>query len=438
MAKITHTFSNLLNSATYYGKVFSVNPRGRINNRIDLSIFTAITTGVSRFPEEPSEYVLIDTYTSAQTWTAPEDGWFQVEVFGASGNGGKGVAKRVEEDNGESYDYYANGGGGGGGGAYAASVVKLKKDNTITFASLGIGGVATVNFNSSVNAYPTITVESGKNGGSGHTYSGGGNSSYIAPSGGKGGTASGGNVTNINGSNGGKGTVADGVDVRSDVVTTGGAGGKPGHTDGRTGGKGGYFSGYSNEIAPTNGKAGFVRISRGNTNALFPEYLAFNADMVFDTGIYCTQNTTIDISFTNENDSANYLYGARTSDNSASVTAYLSQSGAWRFGNAYRNFTTRKSTDIHTVVVSKTGIVYDGTAYNFINTLKNFTCPWTLVLGSARTTSGAKAAATFIGKIYHFRMYDSGTLILDWVPCVKPDGTRGFYDNVTGTFVSPM
>ena len=170
----------------------------------------------------------------------------------------------------------------------------------------------------------------------------------------------------------------------------------------------------------------------------FPEYLAFNADMVFDTGICCTQENTIDIAFTNEDSKARYLYGARTTNNTASITAYLTTSGAWRFGNTYRNFTTKKSTTIHNVVVSKTGIVYDGTANKFTSTLKTFTCPWTLTIGSARTTSGAKSAAQFIGKIYHFRMYDGDALILDWIPCIKADGTNGFYDNVTGEFVAPM
>lgn len=170
----------------------------------------------------------------------------------------------------------------------------------------------------------------------------------------------------------------------------------------------------------------------------FPEYLMFNADMVFDTGVCCTQNTTIDVRFTNESSGARYLYGARTTNNTASITAYLTSSGAWRFGNTYRNFTTKNSTDIHDVVVSKDGIQYDGNSYKYGSTVKTFTCPWTLTVGSARTTSGAKSAAQFIGKLYHFRMYDGDTLILDWIPCVKADGTRGLYDQVTGTFVAPM
>lgn len=190
------------------------------------------------------------------------------------------------------------------------------------------------------------------------------------------------------------------------------------------------------KITNANGVVLWEKPSAGDYT--FPEYLMFNADMVFDTGVCCTQNTTIDVRFTNESSGARYLYGARTTNNTASITAYLTSSGAWRFGNTYRNFTTKNSTDIHNVIVSKDGIQYDGNSYKYGSTVKTFTCPWTLTVGSARTTSGAKTAAQFIGKLYHFRMYDGDTLILDWIPCVKADGTRGLYDQVTGTFISPM
>lgn len=42
MAKITHNVTGLTNGVTYYGKVFSVNPKKRANNRADLTVFTAV------------------------------------------------------------------------------------------------------------------------------------------------------------------------------------------------------------------------------------------------------------------------------------------------------------------------------------------------------------------------------------------------------------
>ena len=79
----------LTNGEEHFIKVFTVNHKGRVNNRVDLPVASVIP---SAFPAEPSSYALIGTYSSSQTFTAPEDGWYQVELFGRSGAGGAGAA----------------------------------------------------------------------------------------------------------------------------------------------------------------------------------------------------------------------------------------------------------------------------------------------------------------------------------------------------------
>lgn len=167
------------------------------------------------------------------------------------------------------------------------------------------------------------------------------------------------------------------------------------------------------------------------------EYLQFNANMVFDTGVICTQDTKIEVNFTRESSTAQYLYGVRTTNNTASVTGYLTSSGAWRFGNTYRNATTSQNED-YTIVVSKSGLTINESSYKFVATVKNFTCPYTLTIGSARTTSGAKSSPQFVGKIYYFKMWDGDSLILDLVPASNSNGVHGFLDRVTNTFMAPM
>lgn len=168
-------------------------------------------------------------------------------------------------------------------------------------------------------------------------------------------------------------------------------------------------------------------------------YLMFNANMVFDTGVICNTNTKIEIEFTRESSSSKYLYGVRTSDNKASVTAYLASSGAWRFGGTYRNFTLSNSTTtVHSAIVSKTNIVIDGTTYKYVGTVGTFTCPYTLTIGSARTTSGAVSSPSFVGKLYTFKMYDGSNLIRDYVPVTNSAGVSGLYDNVNGEFIAPL
>lgn len=180
------------------------------------------------FPQEPSSYEQLALITASQTWTAPENGYFQIEVFGASGNGGIGTG-------------YANSskGGGGGGGGYSASRMALNKGDTIVL-TIGVVGSTTkaVIDSSHDDTYDhTIQVTSGTNGKDGSSLTGAG-------PGGTGGTASGGNYANADGGAG----------------EDGGAGGEAGHTGGNVGG-----DGVKSKTANP-GSAGFVKIYRGNTN----------------------------------------------------------------------------------------------------------------------------------------------------------------------------
>lgn len=167
----------------------------------------------------------------------------------------------------------------------------------------------------------------------------------------------------------------------------------------------------------------------------FMEYLQFNKDKRFDTGIIPNQNTVVEITFTRESSGAAYMYGVRNSGNTASITAYMSNSGSWRFGNKYKNYTLALNTQ-HTAIVQKSGITMDGTKTSF--TSSNFTANATLVVGTSRGTSGGWASAQFIGKIYSLKMYSNDELILDWKPCKKADGTEGFFDMVTNQFISEV
>ncbi|MBO5715095.1 MAG: hypothetical protein J6S23_01725 [Clostridia bacterium] len=188
---------------------------------------------LSFFPQEPSGYEELAIITASQTWTAPENGYFQIEVFGASGNGANG------------HSVYVAGGGGGGGG-YSCSRIKMNKDDTIVLTVGGVGAVSSASINSSLETYDTLSVTSGANGSQGPLNSGG--------AGGAGGVASGGNYANLNGGKGGTGSYAQ--------AGAGGYGGAAGYTGGNVGGAGGN----GNSGVGGAGKAGFFKIYRGNTN----------------------------------------------------------------------------------------------------------------------------------------------------------------------------
>ena len=165
------------------------------------------------------------------------------------------------------------------------------------------------------------------------------------------------------------------------------------------------------------------------------DYVTFNADKLFDAGII--DNTyTIEVLFERtETSKTPYLYGIVTSPHTASVTAYLTSSGSWRFGSSYRGFTTN-TLKMYKVEISNGTFVGDFTSSTF--TKSTFTTPDTLVVGGSRAASGSTSKA-YRGLIYYFRIKKGDTAILDWYPCRRlSDGVEGFWDCVTQSFVEPI
>lgn len=206
-----------------------------------------IEESLTLFPAEPSTYSLIGTYTSSQTWTAPENGYFQVEVFGASGNGGDGTTSGTS-----SSRRYMSGGGGGGGG-YACSRIKMNAGDTVVLTVGDVGADTSASINSTIETYSTMDVTSGADGGDGSLLAG-------YSDGGAGGVATGGNYSNADGGAGGDGKNDTGT------ATKGGAGGVAGYTGGNAGGAGGDGTSKVSDKAGESGSAGFIKIYRGNTN----------------------------------------------------------------------------------------------------------------------------------------------------------------------------
>lgn len=202
---------------------------------------------ISLFPEEPTSYELIDTYTTSQTWEAPEDGYFYIEVFGASGNGGAGYKAA-----------YSYSGGGGGGGAVATSYIILNANDNIILTCGAVGNNTSASImNTTSELYYDMVTTSGNNGGDGKASGAG--------AGGAGGTASGGNGKNLNGNAGSAGAKSSTLFG----VASGGAGGvavSTSYSTGNAGGAGADAQSGSSTFSAESGSSGFIKIYRGNTN----------------------------------------------------------------------------------------------------------------------------------------------------------------------------
>ena len=237
------------------------------------------------FPAEPTDYKyqLIGTYTvgmaeADKNWKAPEDGYYQIEVFGASGNGGQGLSYCYPAISGGDPIKAAASGGGGGGGGKATSRVALKKNDTITLFPGKVGDITSATIDSSYDDYydHTLKVTSGGDGGiPSFDITGVMSGQGIQIREGNGGTkgeASGGNYDNSDGSDGDYGKSS----LPASSAPDAGKGGE-GAEDGITGGDGGtgYTSSSSNLFGGTwgyhdgdSGNPGYINIYRGNTNVI--------------------------------------------------------------------------------------------------------------------------------------------------------------------------
>lgn len=165
------------------------------------------------------------------------------------------------------------------------------------------------------------------------------------------------------------------------------------------------------------------------------DYVTFSKNKIYDMGII-ESTYTLEVMFArSETSSTPYLYGIVTSPHTASVSAYLSQGGSWRFGAYYKGL-NMKDTLIHRVNISNGKTEADFTRGTF--TKSDFITPDTVVLGGYRSASGS-LTKNYQGKVYYFRIYEGNTLIKDLQPCKRlSDGVEGFWDCVTQSFVEPI
>ena len=166
--------------------------------------------------------------------------------------------------------------------------------------------------------------------------------------------------------------------------------------------------------------------------------VTFNKDKAFDTCYQGNNTTYIDVMFQRTDTSAAcYLYGC-SPNGKARLTAYLSTSGAWRYGTSlYKGFTVVDKY-IYTGRVTPTGITVNKNTQTYTSTA--FTTVQNIPIGGHRSSeSSATVTKSFIGYIYYFRMKHGSTLLLDWYPCRrKSDGMEGFWDCVTQSFIEPI
>lgn len=165
------------------------------------------------------------------------------------------------------------------------------------------------------------------------------------------------------------------------------------------------------------------------------DYVTFTKNKLYDLGVV-KSTYKLEVMFArSERSTTPYLYGCVTSPHTASVSAYLSSGGAWRFGTSYKGINTN-DTIIHRMIIENGKTEFDFASGTF--TKATFTTPDTVVLGGYRAASGS-LTKNYQGKVYYFRITEGDTSIIDYYPCKRlSDGVEGFWDCTNNQFVSPL
>ena len=162
------------------------------------------------------------------------------------------------------------------------------------------------------------------------------------------------------------------------------------------------------------------------------EYIQFTGEQTIDTGIICNKNTKLKVVFTREKSAQHYLFGVASSDNTASVTAYLG--GNWRFGDKATSKSPTTNDDmVYSGIIDNSQITISGSK-TAISSVNDFETIDSLLIGTCRSSSGSIPSPQFIGKVYLFEMWEGTEQVLKLIPVVNKDGVYGFLDDVSGEF----
>ena len=176
------------------------------------------------------------------------------------------------------------------------------------------------------------------------------------------------------------------------------------------------------------------------------EYIQSSGAQWIDTGIKGNLNTKAQIKFvpTQVASSTWYaVFGARTSASSNAFNLWSPRSDG-KMGVNFSSLgvvatpvTPAVNTE-YVVELSKDGLIINDSRINFSSTPASFTTPTNILVfninGGSASTSGT-GNRVFVGKVYYFRLYSSGEIVLNLLPAKRnSDNKIGMYDTVSGTF----
>ena len=166
------------------------------------------------------------------------------------------------------------------------------------------------------------------------------------------------------------------------------------------------------------------------------EYIQSTGTQYIDTGFKPNNNTRVlcDIDIETSNATTAAIFGGRDSTGSSSKSFVLWKISATAFRSDFGSATVQVAvtpTGRHVIDKNKAVCTVDDTSAT--NTSATFQASYNLTL-FAVNGAGTIDSRRVIAKLYSCKVYDNGTLIRDFIPCLKSDGSVGLWDDANSLF----
>lgn len=199
----------------------------------------------------------------------------------------------------------------------------------------------------------------------------------------------------------------------------------------------GYTGGYYQRVKVPHQQSGGSVLPEGYTQV---EYIQSDGNQYVDTGFKPNQDTRVVMDFELLSVTGQYadpIFGVRTSASSNAYYFWCSGTlvAAEQYQSGYNNgsvYLAAQRVGRHTVDKDKNVTTVDGVT-TAQSAYAAFTASWNLLLFQSYNNGSLYSQTTHM-RLYACQLYDDGTLIRDYVPCINPSGEAGLYDTVNAVF----
>ena len=168
-------------------------------------------------------------------------------------------------------------------------------------------------------------------------------------------------------------------------------------------------------------------------------YIQSSGTQYVDSGFIPNGETSVEIAFESaviiSATSGNYpVYGAASNYDSNAFELWSLAYGFCTYGS--QTYKSGFGLSANVKYISKqTKNVLEINNQTLTFTKQTFSAPYNLLIFATHRSDGIKISASDAKlKVYYCKIYDDGTLVRDFIPCQKPDGTIGLWDGVNSVF----